>query len=70
MSRLENWRLVNRSLHGLVYDDPRFSDGTLVMTSALKAIDFENSLAFTANTEYRLGKEYDTGTVQARAEAI
>lgn len=41
-------------LDGNIYDDERFEDGTRVLTSRLKYIDFDKMEAETQNTIYTL----------------
>jgi hypothetical protein len=61
---LNNWRLErtfggNYCLIGDIYFDSkkRFKDGLTVRTSSIKSIDFDNELAVTKNTTYKLNKE-------------
>jgi len=68
MPRLENWsigygdsngftapELVQKTLHGMIYDDQRFLDGTNIRTSDIQFLDLENNIATTRNTTYKLG---------------
>lgn len=58
--RLKNWQV--KSLYrwiyvvGYIYNDEkgRFEDGTLITTSAVKRIDFENKVVETLNSTYYL----------------
>jgi hypothetical protein len=69
MPRLENWSIIlddgnpylapecrKNRLHGNIYEDSRFLDGTPVTTSSLQNIDIENKVAQTRNTQYTLGQ--------------
>lgn len=59
MSRLENWSVIGGSLVGIVFDDPRFSDGDIIRTTLLESLDLEKNTAQTKNTLYTLGKPFD-----------
>ena len=69
MPHLEDWSLthgpasaymapeqITQHLRGIVTGHPRKSDGTLVTTTSLQAIDYEGKTAKTRNTEYTLGE--------------
>ena len=59
---LRNWSInpLNPGRHGLVsvrgdvYNDSRFDDGTTIITSEVKNVDFKCLLLYTKNTVYRL----------------
>ena len=55
--RLNNWGLFRDGLYGEIYDDPRFNDGKIVVTSSLKEgeIPTPGGVVRTMNTTYTLG---------------
>lgn len=65
---LKDWAIMHKNgvfavdvseplyLVGVIHDDDRFSDGTVVKTSLVKTINNELSEAQTRNTRYRLGQ--------------
>lgn len=60
-SKIENWKIREKvtggyGLIGDLYDDDRAPDGTIVITSKLKWINFDDKVAKTINTLYELGK--------------
>jgi hypothetical protein len=60
-SKIENWKIREKvtggyGLIGYLYDDDRSPDGTIVITSKLKWINFDDKVAQTKNTLYKLGK--------------
>ena len=69
MTRLENWSIVDLdadnpylapelhrpALHGTIFDDDRFSDGTVVTTSAITAVD-QRKVRTKSGTIYYLGR--------------
>ena len=76
MPKLENWsittscqnnfmapELMQRRLHGNIYDSPNFKDGDSINTSNLKEFNFKNKTSKTnSGTIYELGemdKEYE-----------
>ena len=52
MPRLED------SIMGYVYNDDRFEDGALIVTSRVKRLDEITAIAVTQNTTYELGKRH------------
>lgn len=59
--RLENWRFIQADLIcGQVYDDPRFTDGEVIVTSRVASLDEKTGEATTKNTQYQLGKRADS----------
>jgi hypothetical protein len=61
MSRIENWKIRNLKngsydIIGNLYDDERSEDGTIILTSTIKWINFTDKAAQTKNTLYKLGK--------------
>jgi hypothetical protein len=61
MSRIEGWKIRNTldgnyDIIGSIYDDDRTEDGNLIITSNIRWINFEDKVAKTKNTLYRLGK--------------
>lgn len=56
---LENWRPYYGRIIGNIYNDTkgRFADGAEVMTSIMK--HKEGNIAFTMNSNYKLGKPFD-----------
>jgi hypothetical protein len=60
MPRLENWYVNNSDcIVGQVYGDPRFEDGTLVITSRVATLDSDANVAVTKNSNYILGTRRD-----------
>lgn len=64
MPRLEKWWLQTFSdgekcLHGEVYSDNRFEDGTCIRTSLLTELNIGLKYAQTLNTKYELGEKYE-----------
>ena len=67
LSKLESWNIIESisvreeyiyyALIGRIYNDDRFEDGTLIRTSKIKEIDFDDMTAMTKNTMYKLGKK-------------
>lgn len=57
MPKLENWKLKNGRLLGLIYNDNRFENGTCVITSPVVSINQNKLQAQTENTVYLLGKK-------------
>ncbi len=54
--RLENWFVGhNDQIFGEVYDDPRFEDGTAIITTRVVTLDLESGVARTKNSNYILG---------------
>lgn len=51
---LKRTNLTEYRIRGKIYNDKRFEDGTLITTSILKSIDFENGICITKNTMYQL----------------
>lgn len=57
MSRLENWYIDgNDQLRGQIYGDPRFPDGSPIITSRVVEYDKATGRARTKNANYELGK--------------
>lgn len=68
--RLEHWAVVAESnkdpyaapetrtqlLNGIVFDHPRFSDGTFVTTSAIVGKNSKNEILTASGSSYRLGR--------------
>ena len=59
MPLLKSWELDWKRKHGYhlfgyCYEDNRCADGDVVVTSRLKFIDFDEGIAETQNTHYRL----------------
>lgn len=63
---INNWRVLDHyySTGGQVVagnifgDEDRFEDGTLIRTSSIVKLDYENNKLETLNSIYDLGKEY------------
>lgn len=59
--RLENWymNMERRTLRGVVYDHPRFEDGSCIHTSSI--MHLSSTECETVNTVYKLSNkmEYD-----------
>lgn len=59
---LKNWKFTvltgHYCIYGEIYNDTknRFIDGTVVRTSKIKSIDFENMIVITQNTTYKLAE--------------
>lgn len=61
--RLENWSTCGyNQLQGEVFGNPKFPDGQLIITSAVKAIDGEIVISSS-------GSHYELGTVDPKYEA-
>lgn len=69
MPKLEDWGIISegtdagfpselliKMLYGKVEGHTRFEDGKYVRTSRILAIDFDNNIAQTLNTQYELGE--------------
>lgn len=69
MPKLENWSIVKEDsnpflapeirgfiLKGNIYNDNRFQNGSLIVTSTIQEINIKNRVARTRNTLYRLGE--------------
>jgi len=66
--RLENWSIVTDAspytapelcvprVRGNVYDNPRFDDGEIIVTSELKAFKGKNTIITNSGSHYELGK--------------
>ena len=58
---LKNWQIVfGDKLLADIYGDTkgRFQDGSRIMTSKIKSIDFTNNSVETKNSKYTLGEKY------------
>ena len=56
--RLEEWFVgPNDLLYGKVYNDSRFKDGEVIVTSRVVELDTKTGVAKTKNTNYILGKQ-------------
>jgi len=62
---IENWKVVDwcystgaKVVSGKLFGDDRCEDGTLIRTSEIVKLDYENNLLETLNSTYQLGKEY------------
>ena len=56
MPKLEDWAMDDLRAYGKVYNDDRFKDGTSVVTSIVKEVDFQTKKLYTHNTMYDLGE--------------
>jgi len=61
MSRIENWKISknhsgSNCITGFIHDDNRAIDGTFLITSRVKWINFDDKVAQTQNTLYKLGE--------------
>jgi len=70
--RLENWKIVYRPMSmvgikiplyacGNVYGNPKFKDGTDILTSKIKEYDEKNKTITTRNSVYQLGEPMQEG---------
>jgi hypothetical protein len=58
--RLENWRIgFGDQIIGQVYNDLRFPDGEVIVTSKVVELDPKTGEVRTKNTHYILGKRAD-----------
>lgn len=63
---INNWRVLDycystgeQVVVGNIFgDEDRFEDGTLIRTSSIVKLDYENNKLETLNSIYDLGKEY------------
>lgn len=70
--KLEDWSIINGALWGKIYGDTNgvFQDGEVIITSAIKVLDFENKRATTKNSTFELGAEHPvTKTIQVAEQS-
>lgn len=57
---LEQWSIIENGINqkiltGVIFNDHRFADGTIIYTTPIKEISEEKGRAMTRNTKYLLG---------------
>lgn len=49
--------MFNSRMRGQVYGNPRFRDGTWIITSPVKLVNLTDGIVATENSNYKLGEE-------------
>ena len=67
LPKLQNWKLITSNdgsqvVMGTIYNDSRFYDGAVIITSAVVWFDGDAKKVQTNNTTYELGMPYMTET--------